>query len=84
MRLVASHAMGHIPISPYSPPACLLACLTELLRNEFYLVMLDQTKIGDLKGEVSKDLYPNVPNYGELPDRMVFKFEAWVSKKDKK
>eukprot|EP00965_Chrysotila_dentata_P112156 3707872-Pleurochrysis_carterae.AAC.1 len=40
----------------------------ELLRNEFYLVMLDQTKIGDLKGEVSKDLYPNVPNYGELPD----------------
>eukprot|EP00965_Chrysotila_dentata_P255155 6212119-Pleurochrysis_carterae.AAC.2 len=70
----------HIPPPLIGP----FACFTELLGNEFYLIMLDQNKIVDLRGEVSRDLYPNVPNYDELPERLCFKFDGWVNKKDKR
>eukprot|EP00965_Chrysotila_dentata_P173627 5731925-Pleurochrysis_carterae.AAC.1 len=73
-----------ILLPPPSFPRCFYMTGTELLQNESYLILLDQHKIADLRGEVSKFLYPNVPNFDELPERLTFKFEQWVNKKDKR
>eukprot|EP00965_Chrysotila_dentata_P100018 3304876-Pleurochrysis_carterae.AAC.3 len=54
-----------------------IACASELLSNESYLILFDQTKINDLHGEVSRELYPNVAKFKEMPLRLTFKFEGW-------
>eukprot|EP00965_Chrysotila_dentata_P093543 3090608-Pleurochrysis_carterae.AAC.1 len=41
--------------------------------------MVDQTKIADLHGEVFRNLYPNVPNFEEMPQRHRSS-EGWANK----